>query len=131
MTAKKTLSKKESLKGKKTISEIFESGELVKSFPILFKFTAASSEEPGVKVMFSISKKKQKKAVKRNRIKRRLRESYRLNKLSLYESCINEGILVDLVVVQVTGEEVEWEVLTKKMTKGLSKIQVELEKKRI
>ena len=57
---------------KKTISNLFEKGNSNKVFPLLM-FNMKSKSH---KVLFSVSKKKIKKAVDRNRIKRHLKAIY-------------------------------------------------------
>lgn len=51
-----------------------------------------SGEEPGLKVGVTASKRHFKKAVDRNRLKRRLREAYRLQKEPLLETLKAQGI---------------------------------------
>lgn len=74
-----SLPKSERLCSKKALQRLF-TGERrsVSVFPIRAVF--ADSEEPGVHIMVSVSKRHFKRAVKRNRVKRQLREAYRLNK---------------------------------------------------
>ena len=48
------------------------------AYPIRAVFQ--KTEETGIRIMVSVSKRFFKRAVKRNRIKRQLREAYRLNK---------------------------------------------------
>jgi ribonuclease P protein component len=66
------------------IQKIFESGKSCKSYPFLFKYRYV--EQPGesfIQVVMVVPKKKFSKAVKRNAIKRFLRESYRHQKYLL------------------------------------------------
>ncbi|HDQ00672.1 MAG TPA: ribonuclease P protein component [bacterium] len=70
-----TLTKAEILSGRDNFKEIFEKGKLIHGqFTIVFYFPAN-----GKKVGFVVSKT-EKKAVRRNRLKRMMREIYRLNK---------------------------------------------------
>jgi ribonuclease P protein component len=62
---------KMSLKNKKEINKLFESGKSVSSGVIFAKFSV--SDNPGF--VFAVSSKKFKRAVDRNRIKRLMRES--------------------------------------------------------
>lgn len=69
----------ERLKSKKQIEHLFEFGQTAAQFPIKAWFLPA----PGAsctKVAFAVPKRSFKKAVDRNRIKRQLREAYRLQK---------------------------------------------------
>ena len=68
--------KYQSLKSKKEISEIFSVGEKEKSGSVLMLY---KSSENGTKVAFSVKKKDFKLAVDRNRIKRLMKEAFRLN----------------------------------------------------
>ena len=74
-----TLGKEERLCSRKAIEELFGGGhKSVTAYPI--RAVYMPSEQTGVRVMVSVSKRHFKRAVKRNRIKRQLREAYRLQK---------------------------------------------------
>lgn len=74
-----TLSKEERLCSRKALEELFEgSNKSFLAYPIRAVFQ--KTEETGIRIMVSVSKRFFKHAVKRNRIKRQLREAYRLNK---------------------------------------------------
>ena len=74
-----TLSKEERLCSRKALEELFEgSNKSMLAYPIRAVFQ--KTEETGIRIMVSVSKRFFKRAVKRNRIKRQLREAYRLNK---------------------------------------------------
>ena len=76
-----SFSKKEKLKSKKLIEKLFVEGKSVSSFPI--KLIYIKTELPtdvSFQTGVTVPKKNFKSAVKRNRIKRLLREGYRLNK---------------------------------------------------
>ena len=74
-----TLQKDERLCSRKALEELFGGGQKsVSAFPIRAVFMPNQVDE--VRVMVSVSKRYFKRAVKRNRIKRQLREAYRLQK---------------------------------------------------
>lgn len=76
-----TYPKKEKLKSKKLIEQLFDEGQYVSAFPLRLVYMKTRFEENVVaKTGVSVSKRNFKTAVGRNRIKRLLRESYRLNK---------------------------------------------------
>ncbi len=64
----------------------------VAAFPIraIFVLRERKDDEPSVKMMVSVPKRFFKRAVKRNRIKRQLREAYRLRKHHLIEVVENQ-----------------------------------------
>ena len=76
-----TFSKKESITEKKLIEKLFSEGRSINNFPISIKYLYF--RDPNFlrnRIIISVSKNKIKSAVKRNLIKRRIRESYRINK---------------------------------------------------
>lgn len=79
--------KEERLAGEKHIKELFEKGSSFYFFPFkVYVMLSVDKADTHHQVLFSVSKKNFKRAVDRNKIKRRLRESYRLNKNLLPES---------------------------------------------
>ncbi len=74
--------KEEKLKSKKIIDALFIEGRSVKSFPLrlVFKKTILPIDTITIQAGVSVSKRNFKRAVSRNRIKRLMRESYRLHK---------------------------------------------------
>lgn len=78
-----TLKAYECLKRQKHIDTLFSQGKAYSVFPLTVKYLSGMNEngEPiALKAGFSVSKKKFKHAVKRNRAKRLMREAWRLNK---------------------------------------------------
>ena len=74
-------SNKEKLKSKKLIDQLFTEGNSVSAHPLRLVFIETHFDDAvKLKVGVSVSKRNFKKAVDRNRIKRLLREVYRLNK---------------------------------------------------
>lgn len=74
------LRKSEKLCDENSIAKLFTTGKTIKDYPLFVHYLEVEQEDEALKVLFSIPKKKIKSAVKRNLLKRRIRESYRLNK---------------------------------------------------
>ncbi|MCM4167835.1 ribonuclease P protein component [Arenibacter sp. H213] len=76
-----TFPKKEKLKSKKLIEKLFAEGMTVTQYPIRLIYLKTTLEDDAkIKAGVTASKRNFKSAVKRNRIKRLMREGYRLNK---------------------------------------------------
>ena len=93
-----TLHKKERVCGRKQVERLFCEGNScsLSAFPVRMVYICSPKEEvansDGVaaKILVSVSKRKFKHAVKRNRVKRQLREAYRKNKYLLLQK-VPEG----------------------------------------
>ncbi|MAX71972.1 MAG: ribonuclease P protein component [Flavobacteriaceae bacterium] len=74
-------SKQDKLKSKKLIEQLFTEGKSVTAYPFKLIYLKTEFEDDSIlKTGVSVSKRLHKTAVARNRIKRLLREAYRLNK---------------------------------------------------
>lgn len=94
-----TFSKKERLKSTKLIKELFNEGKYLNEYPIrlIYLKTKFDGGLP-IKAGFSVSKRNFKKAVDRNRIKRLLKEAYRLNKGLYFNNTDNQYALMILYI---------------------------------
>jgi len=73
--------KKDKLKSKKLIEQMFTEGRAITVYPLRLVYLKIEFEDNStIKTGVSVSKRLHKTAVARNRIKRLLREAYRLNK---------------------------------------------------
>lgn len=87
-----TYPEKEKLKSRKLIKKVFEEGKTIKKYPILIRYVEFENETHNIGV--SVSKRNFKKAVDRIRIKRQLREAYRLNKETLAQTKGKYAIMI-------------------------------------
>jgi ribonuclease P protein component len=79
--------KKEKLKSESLIREIFEEGKSITSYPLkLIYLDIKIPVKTKIQCGVTVPKRNFKSAVKRNRIKRLLRESYRLNKEEIFNN---------------------------------------------
>jgi len=113
-----TLGSNEKLKSRKQITQLFEEGLSLKEYPIRIRFLKVDDADLQFKVAFSVPKRNVKLAVNRNRIKRMLREVYRLNKQIIFD-----GIDGNYILMFLYTDRTEWEYqdLEKKMIRLLQK----------
>lgn len=94
MAIRNSFGKKERLKSRKQIDALFEGGRSYHAFPVRMAwclFPNANDKPYGLLAGVSAPKRSFKKAVDRNRIKRLLREAYRLQKPELLELLATKG----------------------------------------
>lgn len=87
--AEHTLSKKERLNSKTLIERLFSGGS--KSFPafplrVVYMPVEPAEGDEAASILISVPKKRFKRAVKRNRVKRQVREAYRKHKHLLLDA---------------------------------------------
>ncbi len=78
-----TLGKQERVKSRKVIEQLFKEGKAFSVFPYRVIWQATTNTSAALQAGFSVSSRHFKKAVHRNRIKRLMREAYRLQKNGL------------------------------------------------
>lgn len=122
-TTGNTFTKEERLCSKTVLDHLFAEGSSVFEFP--FKFIYLPSQAEGaypVQVVFSVPKRSFKRAVKRNLLKRRMREAYRLNKQLLYQPLQAKGQHLSLMVIYIDKEVKDYSLIEKGMIKGMKKL---------
>jgi ribonuclease P protein component len=97
------------LKSRTLIGRAFESGEVVKSFPFITRCVKAPLPEAvPTQLMVSVPKRAFKRAVDRNRIKRLIREAWRLER-GAFETEVSERSEQWAIVLIFVGKEVpDW-----------------------
>ncbi len=78
-----TYKKEEKLKSRKTIEQLFQEGKSFSNFPFRILWLINERATVPLQTGFAVSSKHFKKAIDRNRIKRLMREAYRLQKKDL------------------------------------------------
>ncbi|WP_248724552.1 ribonuclease P protein component [Seonamhaeicola sp. ML3] len=122
-----TYGKKEKLKSKKLIDQLFTEGQSVSAYPLRLVYLKTEFEDAvTAKTGVSVSKRYFKNAVDRNRIKRLLRESYRLNKHRYFNNFTTQYAFMILYIgkEKLTFSEVETK-MNKLFDKFLNKISHE------
>lgn len=94
-----SLSGKERIKSKKEFDLIYSTGKTIysvdKKIKALF-IKDRTNENPGVKIAVAISKRSG-NAVWRNRVRRKIKEIFRLNKESLLAKCQEKRVLLNVI----------------------------------
>lgn len=118
-----TLHKDERLCSQKTIEDLFSSGESFLAYPlkVVYLKTAVEQSAPA-QAAFTVSKRNFKRAVKRNLLKRRMREAYRLNKASLYGELAAKEAHIAIMFVYIAKEVVEYPAFDKAMISAFKKL---------
>lgn len=100
-----TFKKIEKLKSEKLIEQLFSEGKSVATYPLRLVYLKTVFDDPiQIKTGVSVSKRNFKKAVDRNRIKRLMREAYRLNKSNNLSNITEQYAFMILYVGKTTTD---------------------------
>lgn len=113
-----TFKKTERLKSSERISELFQKGGLAKKGFLILRF--APNDLRHHRIAFSVPKRRVASAVKRNLIKRRLREVYRLHKAELDATWPEQKM--DLVLLYLAEEAKDYSRMEANFKKLLSQL---------
>jgi len=128
MTHQNSFSKPEHLCGEKRITRLFTQGDAFIAYPlrVVYIIEPIRDKTPS-SVLVSVPKKRFKRAVKRNRLKRFMREAYRLNKNPLIEKLEEKLLQVHIAFNYVSDDELDFATVEKKMKIALDKLLVIIE----
>ena len=123
---KYTFQKTERLSSKKNINQLFEKGSEKTDSVFLYPFRVVylselNKESENVAILISVSKRSFKKAVDRTKIKRRIKEAYRLNKLIFYQNPLQQ-LPPHIAFIYVGKEIIPYSNIESKMKLVLLKI---------
>ena len=115
------LKKAERLCSKKAIDALFTGtdSKSLSAYPI--RIVYSHTEEAGIRILVSVSKKRFRHAVDRNRVKRQIREAYRLNKHRL-DDIAQASSGMDIAFIWLTDRHQPSQLVTSKMVSLLDKI---------
>lgn len=118
-----TLHKVERLDKKKIIEKMFAGGSRSFSvFPLRVVYLPVEELEADASILISVSKRRFKRAVKRNRVKRQIREAYRVNKHELLNILVERKYRLAIAFIYLSDQLVESSIIEDRMRIALVRI---------
>lgn len=122
-----TYPRSEKLKSRKVLNTLFTGGKTISVFPVkLFWIPATHAADQSIQAGVGVSARHFAKAVDRNRIKRLLREGYRLNKQPLLTALKTHEKQIAVFFLYIGKELPDQVMLTEKMQQALTKLEEQI-----
>ncbi|MDD4609471.1 MAG: ribonuclease P protein component [Bacteroidaceae bacterium] len=121
--------KQERINSKKAIEALFSGkAKSIASFPLLAVYQEVEElEDYPVAVLISVSKKRFKHAVQRNRIKRQIRETYRINKHALHNALLSKGKKMHIAFIYLDTKQHPTEKIEQHMLSLLERLATQIQ----
>ena len=116
------LPKSERLCSLGALRRLFDEGRSGFVYPFRYTYFTEESTSPNVEVLFSVPKRNHKRANKRNLLKRRMREAYRLNNSELKSLCQSRGVALDIAFIYSSKEVLPSNTIAHAITKILAEV---------
>ena len=127
-----TFKKEERLCSRRLIDQLYAEGHRLMAFPFSVQWMIVPNLSPSTshlspcQVLIVAPKRKFRHAVDRNRVRRLIRECYRLRKPALYSFLEEHNISIVFSMVYIHNEIMTYEQLGKKMDKLLESLEKEI-----
>ncbi len=124
MTENFTFKKAERLKSRKVIASLFNKGQSFGMYPLRVVWLEMKESKSGFPVQFALTvpKKKFPKAVHRNRLRRLIREAYRLNKHRLYQELQKQEKQYGIMIIYTGKEAFPFQTIESSMKKIIKRL---------
>lgn len=117
--------KEERLNSQKTLQELVTRGHSLYVYP--FKVLWLLTEDPGadfhLQIAFSVPKRKFKRAVHRNRIKRKMREAFRLQKEPFKASLAQTPQILSILMIYTPKKELPFSTMSGSVEQMLARLK--------
>ena len=106
------------------IQSLFDQGAGFSCYPyrVVYRFLPVGDRSVTCRLLLSVSKKRFHHAIKRNRVKRLIREAWRKNKSPLYETCAKHTISLDIALVYQATVIHSYEEMMDKTAKAVNEV---------
>lgn len=125
-----TFSKEERLCYQKSIDRLFAKGKSFIAYPlriVYFVEEESDAEKQFAQLLISVPKRKFKRANKRNRVKRLVREAYRLNKHEYISLLREKSLRLEIAFLYLKDELPTYEEIEKSILKTASSLKEKIE----
>lgn len=124
MVKQNGLGRAERLKSRKLIDSLFASPSslVVPPFRAKYRFETAAEGKPGLQMGVTVGKARFKKAVDRNRVKRLVREAWRLQKAALLQQLQAHGIRGSVFFIYTAKEILPFTLISEAMKKCMAQL---------
>ena len=116
------LPKSERLSSLTAVRRLFKDGASGFVYPFRYMVITEQSTTPSVEVLFSVPKRYHKRANKRNTLRRRMKEAYRLNKEVLTSQAKAKGLSVDIAIVYSSKEILPYKTISYAICRILNEV---------
>lgn len=129
MEPKEGLPKSQRIYLKKAVQSLFEEGKGFSLYPfrvVVHLYDAENQEGALPRILVSVSKKRFHHAIKRNRVKRLIRECWRKNKAELMKLCQSHNKTLDVAFVYNATVILKYNEIEEKMKKVVERLAQQL-----
>lgn len=106
------------------IESVYSEGKGLVAYPlrVAYRLEPSVEDEPTACMLVSVAKRRFRRANRRNRIKRLVREAYRLNRRSFVSVLESKSLRIDLAFMMISDDMPDYETIEKAILKAFKKI---------